>query len=153
MEHLPGKSNPVIERQPSVAMATMYAGQVLDQFDVTAEVQNGKILIPLSPLLEKKIVAFEYKTGTTTIPLLAFINSDGKLVTAIRLCEPCNSKTFRIEGMELACGNCETHWKLTNLEGLQGSCQKFPPDPIPSEIVDGHVQIDEAVIRNWKIRI
>ncbi len=155
VDYLPGKANPVIERQPSVAMSTMYTGQTIEQYEAVPKVEENRISIPLSLLLEKKIVAFDYRMETTTVPLLAFINSDGRLVTAIRLCEPCNSKTFRIEGTELACGNCETHWKLSNLEGVQGSCQKYPPSPIPSVVdgKDGQVVIDKAAIRNWKIRI
>ncbi|MBI1806375.1 MAG: DUF2318 domain-containing protein, partial [Ignavibacteria bacterium] len=82
-----------------------------------------------------------------------FISPEGKLVTAIRICEPCNSHTFRIEGTELACGNCETRWKLNNLEGLQGSCQKYPPAPIASQVIGNEVQIDERLVKNWKTRI
>ena len=153
MSHLPGGAHPVIANQPDVAMATMYMGQTISGQPISAQVENGKITFPLSLLLEKKMVEFEYKMENTTVPLLAFISSEGKLVTAIRVCEPCNSRTFRIEETELACGNCETRWKLNNLEGLQGSCQKYAPDPIPSTIVGNQVQIDESVVKNWKLRI
>ncbi|MFI5253392.1 MAG: Fe-S-containing protein [Bacteroidota bacterium] len=151
--NLPGKPNPLIENQPTVAMAAAYAGEPLEQQDITATVENGFITIPLTVVLDKKIVAFDYNAGTTIIPLMAFINTNGKLVTAIRLCEPCNSKKFRIEGNILACGNCETQWRLNNLEGLQGNCQKYPPAPIPSEVVNDVVRIDENVVRSWKIRM
>ena len=99
------------------------------------------------------MVSFAYQSATTTVPLLALISADGTVVTAVRLCEPCNSSDFTIEGNELACGKCETRWKLSNFEGLQGSCQKFPPAPIPSRVLGNYVQIDESIVANWKLRM
>ncbi len=151
--HLPGNANPVIDKQPEIAMASAFTGVELTPQPIDVQIENGKVVFPLTLLLEKKMVAFEYKTGTTSLPLLAFISPEGKLVTAVRICEPCNSHTFRIEGTELACGNCESRWKLSNLEGIQGSCQKYPPDPIPSEVVGNQIQIDENTLKNWKMRI
>ena len=152
-DHLPGGAHPVIQDQPIVAMATMYMGQTLQPHAVAATVADGKITVPLSALQEFKIVEFEYQAESNVIPLLAFISAEGKLVTSIRMCEPCNSKSFRIEGMELACGSCETKWKLNNLEGIQGSCQKYPPDPIPSQVVGNLIVIDEKLVKQWKMRI
>lgn len=151
--NLPGGAHPVISNQPEIAMSTMYMGQTLEQQTITPEIQNGSVVFSLSLLLQKKIVAFDYPTATGKLPLLAYISADGKLVTAIRMCEPCNSTTFRIEGTEIVCGNCGTRWKLNNLEGISGSCQKYPPDPIPSKIVDNQVQIEETYLKNWKMRI
>ena len=153
IEHLPGKPDPVIEKQPDVAMAASFASVNIEQQQIDVTVQNGKIVFPLSKLLEKKMVSFEYVAQHATVPLLAFINNDGKLVTCIRMCEPCNSKTFRIENTDLVCGVCGTRWKLGNLEGIQGSCQKYPPAPIPSIIVGDEIQIDAATVRDWKMRI
>ncbi len=153
IEHLPGKPDPVIEKQPDVAMATMYTDIILEQQYIEMRDENGKVIIPLNLLLEKKIVSFDYQDESQTIPLLAFINTDGKLVTCIRLCEPCNSKTFSIKGGVLACGNCETEWKQNNLEGIQGSCQKYPPLPIPSVLVGSEIQISKDILRAWRMRI
>ena len=153
INHLPGGEHPVIAKQPEVAMATMYTGETIEPAPISVVVENGKVVFPLTLLLEKKAVSFEYRMPTGSLPLLAFVSSEGKLVTAIRMCEPCNSKKFTIEGTELACGNCETRWKLSNLEGIQGSCQKYPPDPVPSTIVNNQVQIEESVLQHWKIRI
>lgn len=120
---------------------------------IDATVENGAISFSLTELREKKFVQFDYQASTGVISMLAFISPEGKLVTAIRMCEPCNAKIFRIEGDELACGNCETRWKLANLEGIQGSCQKYPPDPIPSQVVGNRVVMSEAAVLNWKMRI
>jgi hypothetical protein len=118
-----------------------------------ARVENGKIVIPLSLLLEKKMLEFEYGSRTTIVPLLAYISNEGKLVTSIRFCEPCTSKSFEIDGMDLVCGNCGTRWKLDNLRGISGNCQKYPPSPIPSQIIGNEIQISEDLVANWKLRI
>ncbi len=152
-EHLPGGDHPVIAQQPDVAMGTMYMGKTIPQEHIDVEIRDGMVLFPLTAVLEKKIVAFDYKMPTRTVPLLAYISTDGKLVTAVRMCEPCNSTTFRIEGGEIVCGQCGTRWKLSNLEGVDGSCQKYPPDPIPSTVSGNLVQIQESVIQQWKMRI
>jgi hypothetical protein len=152
-QNLPGGSHPIIAQQPSVAMSTMYLGKTIQQQQIVPNSRPGVISFPLTELLEKKIIYFDYHTGNSTIPVLAFISAEGKMVTAIRMCEPCNSSEFRIEGEEMVCGRCGTRWKLNNLEGIEGACQKYPPDPIPSQIIDGQVQIEETVLQNWKMRI
>jgi uncharacterized membrane protein len=151
--HIGDQPHPVIEKQQSVAMYTMYTDLKIDQHPVKARVENGKIIIPVSLLFEKKMLEFEYDGPTTVVPLLAYISNEGKLVTSIRFCEPCNSKSFSIEGKELLCGNCTTRWNLNNLKGISGSCQKYPPAPIPSMIVGNEIQIDEHFARNWKSRL
>ncbi len=151
--HLPGGAHPVIAKQPEIAMGTMYMGLSISPETIRPDVEGGTISFPLSTLLQYHAVAFDVETPSGSVPVLAYVSPEGKLVTSIRLCEPCNSKKFTIEGTELACGNCETHWKLNNLEGVSGTCQKYPLDPIPS-IVDGNrVIIEESVVRNWKMRI
>lgn len=153
IHHLPGGEHPIIAEQPDVAMPSANMGQDLVPQPIDVAIANGRISFSLTTLLQNKIVSFEYATPTATVPLMAFISPAGKLITAIRMCEPCNSKSFKIEGTELACGNCETRWKLANLEGLQGSCQKYPPDPIPSSVEGNRVLIDESVVKKWKMRI
>ena len=143
----------MIAKQPEVETGSTKPDQVIKPERIAAEIHDGKIKFPLSILLEKRMVQFDYHSGTETVPLIAFITGEGKLVTAVAICEPCNSHTFRIEGAELACGNCETRWKLNNLEGIQGSCQKYPPAPIASAVVGREVQIDEKLVKNWKLRI
>jgi hypothetical protein len=151
--HIGEQPHPVIEQQQTIAMPTLYTDQKLVQSPVSAHVEAGKIIVSLTQLLEKKMIAFEYESPTTTVPLLAYISNEGKMVTSIRFCEPCNSKSFGIDGKELTCENCETRWNLNNLKGISGSCQKYPPAPIPSVIVGNEIQIDEHFAKNWKLRL
>lgn len=153
VSHIGDQPHPIIEKQQSIAMYTTYADQQITQFPVNLRVENGKIIIPLPLLLEKKMLEFDYHGPSTVVPLLAYISNEGKLVTSIRFCEPCNSKTFRIEGKELLCGNCTTRWNLNNLKGISGSCQKYPPAPIPSVIVGNEIQIEERYAKEWRLRI
>lgn len=153
VDNLPGKKPPIVERQPSVEMASMFMGQTYEQTTVPSRVEGSEIVVSLPALLEHKIIAFEYDNRSTIIPLIAFINNEGTLVTAFRMCEPCNSNLFSIEGTELLCGKCDTKWDLTTLEGLQGACMKYPPDPIPSRIEGNEIRISVDAVRNWKLRL
>ncbi|HLA99844.1 MAG TPA: Fe-S-containing protein [Bacteroidota bacterium] len=153
VDNLPGGAHPVIARQPTLATSFIPSAGHYDQIGVVATILGDDVMIPLSVVEEKKIVGFEYSDGTVSVPLLAFISSEGKLVTSFRLCEPCNSKKFSIDGDRLSCGNCETQWSLRTLEGLQGNCQKYPPDPLPSRIENGMIVIRIADIRNWNTRL
>ena len=151
--HITEQPHPIIEKQQTIAMGTLYTGQQITQHPAQARVEDGKITIALSLLLEKKMLEFDYNSSTTVVPLLAYISNEGKLVTSIRFCEPCNSKSFEIDGKDLVCGNCGTRWNLNNLRGISGNCQKYPPAPIPSEITGREIQIDEKLVANWKLRI
>jgi hypothetical protein len=151
--HLPGGEHPVIAAQPEVETGSVKPDEIVKPELIAVDVREGRISFPLSAVLEKRMVEFEYQSAGVTIPVIAFITGEGKLVTAVAICEPCNSNSFRIEGAELACGNCETRWKLNNLEGVQGSCQQYPPVPIASSVVGRDVQIEERLLKNWKLRI
>ena len=147
------KQEKVISEQPKVANQIQYPDSRLDMQPLEANVVAGKIILPLDKVLEKKFVRFVYKNETSSIPLLAYINGEGKLVTSISMCEPCNSTTFHISGEELICNSCGSTWNLNNLSAVSGSCGKYPPDPIPSIVVGNEIQIDEAAVLNWKRRV
>ncbi len=150
---LPGGEHPVIKNQPTVADAQSYDGIKLTMTPVSSKLENGFIVISLSDVIEKKMVSFTYEGKTKTVDLVAYINPQGKLVTSIAMCEPCNSKSFHTESQELVCDNCGTRWNFTTLEGISGTCQKYPPDPIPSEIVAGQIRISQKAVEDWKLRI
>ncbi len=151
VDHLPGGDHPVIALQPGVSVSA--SGNHADQVAVVPRTEGDNLTIPLSSVRENRIVEFEYSDGTVTVPLLAFVTGEGKLVTSYRMCEPCNSKKFSIDGDRLSCGNCETQWSLNTLEGLQGTCQKYPPEPFPSRIEGDVVVMSIAQIKNWQIRL
>ncbi len=153
IKSLPSKSNPIIENQPVVTSGINYGDATLGMYDIKAQVRDGKIIIPLDIVIEKRLVGFKYEKGYFKVPLLAYISPDGRIVTAISMCEPCNSERFHIENEDMVCNACGTRWELKNLFGVSGACQEYPPDPVPSIVVGNEIQIDEKIVANWKRRI
>lgn len=147
------KEEQVISEQPEVTSPIEYPASGYNMRPMEAQLINGKVILPLDDVLEKKFVRFVYKNATTEIPLLAYINEDGTLITSISMCEPCNSTTFHIVSDELVCNSCGSTWNLNDLNPISGSCGKYPPDPIPSKVSGNQIQIDEADVLSWKRRV
>lgn len=153
MKSLPSTANPIIESQPAVSAQLDYPDYSTQMQTVEVRSENGKIIVPLDMVKQKKFVTFNYSSTKGILPLLAYISEEGKIVTAVSVCEPCNSTRFHIRSDEIVCNSCGTTWKLNNLNGVSGACQKYPPDPIPSVVVGNEIQIDEATVASWDRRI
>ena len=149
----PSKEAAIIENQPNISDNITYPAVRFDHSYSIAYSKEGKVIIPLDIVKEKKFVKFDYISSNTTIPLLAYLTEDGKVVTAISICEPCDSKSFHIKGSNLICNSCGTTWNLNNLDAISGSCGKYPPDPIPSKVVGNEIQIDEYLVTGWTRRV
>lgn len=147
------KEQDIIESQPKLNNNAVYPDVRLDHYYSIAFAKNGKIILPLEVVKEKKFVKFDYIANSGTIPLLAYVTEDGNVVTAISICEPCNSTNFHIIGSNLICNSCGTTWDLNSLRPISGSCGKYPPDPIKSKIVGNEIQIDEYLATSWTRRI
>jgi len=148
----PSKEEAVIKQQPKISDAENYPLTRYDHFYSIAFARDGKIILPLDVVKEKKFVKFDYQGTNSSIALLAYLTEDGKVVTAISLCEPCDSKDFHIQGSNLICNSCGTTWDLNNLDAISGSCGRYPPDPVPSKVVGNEIQIDEYVVTSWTRR-
>ncbi|MEO8168938.1 MAG: Fe-S-containing protein [bacterium] len=151
--NLPEGGNPIVRAQPVVAEPVKYSNAGQQMFDIPATIENGKIIVPLDLVKEKKFIAFNYESPDKTVPMLAYITTDGKIVTAVSMCEPCNSKRFHLSGEELVCNACGSTWKLKNLEALTGGCSKYPPDAVPNVVVGNQIQIDVQQVAQWQRRI
>jgi len=149
----PSKEGAIIKEQPKVSGNVNYPSVRFDHSYSIAYAKNGKVIIPLDVVKEKKFVKFDYIGAYSTIPLLAYLTEDGKVVTAISICEPCDSKDFHIQGSNLICNSCGTTWDLNNLDAISGSCGKYPPDPIQSKVVGNEIQIDEYLVTGWTRRV
>ncbi|MGE5577472.1 MAG: Fe-S-containing protein, partial [Syntrophothermus sp.] len=75
------------------------------------------------------------------------------VVTAIRLCEPCSSTSFHIEGSNLVCNTCGTVWSLENLQGLSGGCQKYPPEAMTTSRDGGDAIMSVDEVAAWEPRV
>ncbi len=118
---------------------------------IEATAGKGLVEVPLDMVKKKKLVSFEYKQLDGAVPLLAYTTPSGSIVTAIGLSEPCNSKSFHIEGDEIVCDLCFTRWDLETLRGVSGECQEHPLDRVPHNVQDGRLAIREVDIREWKL--
>ena len=117
---------------------------------VEATVGKGLVEVPLDAVKKKKLVSFEYKQLDGLVPLLAYTTPSGSIVTAIGLFDPCNSKSFHIEGGEIVCDLCLTRWDLETLRGVSGECLEHPLERVPHTVQDGRLAIREVDIREWK---
>jgi len=146
-------ANPKIASQQKVVERVDYSGQTIPMTDIGAKVENGKIIIPLDVVKEKKMVRFEYEGQGVKIPLLAYVTLAGRVVTAISMCEPCRSTRFHIQDKALVCNACNTEWSLETLKGIQGGCMNYPPEVIPSTVEKDRILIEESVVLGWKPRV
>ncbi len=146
-------ASPKVSSQPKVSGKVDYIGQTIKMTDVVAKVENGKIMIPVDVVKEKKIVRFEYEGNGLNIPLLAYLTMAGRVVTAISMCEPCKSTRFHIKDKSMVCNACYTEWNLETLKGISGGCMNYPPEVIPNTVEKDSIVIDEKVVINWKPRV
>jgi uncharacterized membrane protein len=148
-------TNSAIESGPTVFKKGVKYGATPIQMRTVKDViiNNDELSIPLSAVKDYKIIYYEYAKYGKTVPLMSFITASGKLVSAVSMCEPCNSNKFHIEGDKLVCNFCDTIWTLDGLYGIEGGCTNYPPDVIRSTIKGNRVYLSEQEIRNWKRRV
>lgn len=151
--NLPTSGNPVLKALPVAAPPAYYPSAGQQMATIQSRIENGKIIVSLSEVTEKKFVRFSYGDETSGLPLLAYISGEGKIVTAVSMCEPCNSSTFHMKGDKIVCNACGSTWELNTLESVSGSCAKYPPDVVPNTIVGKDIQIDEQIVARWQRRV
>lgn len=151
--NLPKRGNPIIASQPAVTAAATYSQAPQQMVDISVRTENGKIIIPLEVVQQRKFVAFSYNNPQNRVPLLAYVSGEGKVITAVSMCEPCNSQRFHIQENRLICNACGSSWELDNLDAISGGCAKFPPDAVPNITVNNEIQIEENIVARWQRRI
>ncbi len=144
--------HPVIKNQPSVVVPISYGvQQKIPSQQIDAKIEQGFITIPLQKVIDLKLVRFFDPKGIQTLPMIAYITPEGKLVTAMSKSEICQSEDFYLEGQNIHCASCPSYWNMSSLEAY-ACCQRFYPDPIPSSITGNDVRIDAQRVRNWRPR-
>jgi uncharacterized protein len=128
--------------------------QIIQQApSTTAAAQSGKVTVSVDEIKTKKIVFWDYKKADgTTLPLMAYLSPSGIVNMAVRVSEPCNGYSFRIEGNQLVCNTRGTRWDLETLQGISGDCQEYPPDRLRAQVVNGRLIADEARVARWTPR-
>jgi len=143
--------HPVIERQPDVAMMTMYRDEQIRSTPVQAVMTDGKIGVPLRSVQEHKLVRFFDPEKQQDVPIIAYITPQGKLVTAMSKSEQCGSTDFFLSGNNIHCALCPSYWNMASMEAY-ACCQRFYPDPVPSSVLGDMVVIDPVAVRQWQSR-
>lgn len=151
--NLPESGNPIIKVSPIVTEAAQYPQTGQQMAPIAAKVEDGKIIIPLNVVKEKKFVKFSYGDQVNGLPLLAYVSGEGKIVTAVSVCEPCNSTDFHISADMVVCNACGSTWEVNTLEAVSGACGRYPPDAVPNTVVGNEIQIDEKLVARWQRRI
>ncbi len=130
-----------------------YEGETVEMKDITAQVEGGKIIVPLKEVKDNKLVYFEHQ-GTQAVPLLAYLSPSGRVVAAVSMCEPCKSTRFHMEGKTLVCNACGTVWDINTLKGISGGCLQYPPDVLEkAKVENDQLIIDAEEVTNWKPRV
>ncbi|MDP2884730.1 MAG: Fe-S-containing protein [Ignavibacteria bacterium] len=151
--NLPSSGNPVLKALPVVATPAQYSRAGQQMAAIQVRIENGKVNLPLDEVKEKKFVKFTYGNAASGLPMLAYVSGEGKIVTAVSVCEPCNSNAFHIKGDKIICNSCGSTWELNTLEAVSGSCGKYPPDVVPNTIVGKDIQIDVQIVARWQRRV
>jgi uncharacterized membrane protein len=150
--YLSRSEHPVVARQPVVAEPRVYDTTGVRPVVIEASVTGNDIVIPLDAVVRNGIVRFEYARGTTPRWILAYVATNGKLVTAVSLSEHCGSTDFLLRGDQILCANCPSRWHMTSFEAY-ACCGKYYPDPIPSRVEGGNVLIARAAVDGWASRM
>ena len=144
--------HPVIAKQPTINTPANTSTEKIKSYEITASLENDYIIIPLQQIIDHKIVRFSHTQRIQNIPIIAYVTTKGKIVTAMSLSEACRSTDFYLEGEDIHCANCPSYWNAESLEAY-ACCQKYYPDPIPSDINGGNVRIKKEIVAQWQARL
>jgi uncharacterized protein len=141
----------VIAQQPVVTEPVHYTGEPLRMTEIQAKGQDGYFILYLEEIKENKFIRAWYDAPTTQLPVIAYISPKGRLVTAIGITEPCGESNYTIVDNHIHCSNCTGEWDMNSMQPF-GSCPKYYPEPIKSEIDGNMVLIAEADLESWRRR-
>jgi len=143
----------------NIGQTQNYKDKKIEMTEVPLKLKNGKALISLDTLQDKKILYTEYRGekrkyygNLDFLPLAALITPAGRVVLATSICEPCYGTKFYIENTDLVCVACGTHWRLDDLMGLSGGCVNYAPEELKYTVENNNIIVDESVLKNWKPR-
>ncbi len=142
----------VIGQQPVVAAPANYDSNAVTMTNVSFRQEGNDIVFSLDSLKLHRLIRFEYPTKTIVRPIMAYIDPEGRAVTAISVSEHCGSTEFQIKNNQIYCAHCPSHWDMMTMEAY-ACCGKYFPDPIPSRVVGDEVRISKDVVEKWAGRL
>ncbi len=144
--------HPVIRNQPVVADGHMYDSVTVSMVDIPVREQEEHLVFSLDDLRRNRLVRFTYSGQKTERAVMAYLASDGRLVTAISLSEHCGSTEFTLKNNMICCTRCPSRWDMMTLEAY-ACCAKYYPDPIPSRVVGTDVYVAKREVEQWAGRL
>jgi uncharacterized membrane protein len=144
--------HPVIRNQPVVAGEQAYDSATVSMVDISAREEGDQLVFSLDDLRRNKLVRFSYSGQKTERAVMAYLASDGRLVTAISLSEHCGSTEFTLKNNMICCARCPSRWDMMTLEAY-ACCAKYYPDPIPSRVVGREVYVAKNKVEGWAGRL
>ena len=143
----------------NIGQPVSYQGKKVEMTSINTNVIDGKLEIPISAVKENSIIYTEYRGYKRNyygkldyLPLMAVVSPSGWVQVSTSICEPCYSTKFYIEGDDLVCVSCGTHWRLSDLMGLFGGCVKYPPEAVPYKVEGDKLLIEEKFLKEWEPR-
>ncbi len=141
--------HPVIGKQPEVSTPDL--SRRVNSTMISSRIEGPFVIVSLKDVVKHTVVRFTDPGGVQEIPVIAYLTSSGRLVTAMSISEGCRSRDFYLEGEFIHCANCPSYWNASSLEAY-ACCQKYYPDPIPSTILGDEIRIEVDILRSWQAR-
>jgi uncharacterized membrane protein len=142
----------VIRQQPVVAAPANYDSNFVTMTNVPFRQDGKDIVFSLDSLKKYRLIRFEYPAKNIVRPIMAYIDPEGRAVTAISLSDHCGSTEFQIKNNQIYCAHCPSHWDMMTMEAY-ACCGTYYPDPIPSRVVGDEVRIPKAEVEKWAGRL
>lgn len=153
-----------LSSQSAPSVQQQYPQTVAGIFYSSPSITSGgtKVSLPYSSVDKNKLVFLDLKLenqvneltyqgraiplnlyrGGGYLPILIISTPLQKVISGIRVCEPCGSFSFHIvQGKYLDCDLCHTRWDIETLIGVSGGCPKFPPPKLTSS-AGSNIEID-----------
>jgi uncharacterized Zn finger protein (UPF0148 family) len=145
-------AHPVIKQQPVVAAPANYDSNFVTMTSISYRLEGNDIVFSLDSLKKYHLVRFEYPAKNIVRPVMAYIDPQGRAVTAISLSDHCGSTEFQIKDNQIYCAHCPSHWDMMTMEAY-ACCGTYYPDPIPSRVVGDEVHIPKIEVEKWAGRL
>lgn len=113
-------------------------------------VEGNSLILSSAEVQSNRYVILDYVQTGETIPMMAYVAPSGRTVTAIRLCEPCESKSFWFDTDQAVCSACGTRWYAETLKGISGACTEYPPTEVKNTISGDSLTISLSDIQALK---
>lgn len=143
--------HPVISNQPKVEFTEMPSNEEIRSTNIEVVRHDDYISFDVNDLIKYSLVKFNDPKNLINVPILAYLTSDGKIVTAVSLSENCKSTDFYLKGKNIHCANCPSYWKKESLEAY-ACCANYYPQPINSKIIGNEIRIYNEILSEWKPR-